>query len=134
MEQSLTIRTNEYSPRTTFVRGVGDVEVPRLRWAPLLNLLQDELGRPTGFRTLDFLIRFEFEHDVLAVFCTQGRRRGEVVVSIDSRNPHIHLLQKVEAAVEKLRAELAEEYKEAMIHTTDDYDEDDEYEDEDEWH
>lgn len=110
MEQSLTIRTEEYTGNHEFlVPGQGLVPYPRLRWAPLFNILQDTLGRPTGFRTRDFLIVFEFAHDVIAVFCTQGRRRGEIVVSTDSRNPHAGLVSKVEAAVDELRDRLARE-------------------------
>jgi len=116
MEQSLTIRTDEYAGTHEYLLpGQGLVPYPTLRWAPLFNILQDVLGRPTGFRTRDFLIVFEFAHDVIAVFCTQGRRRGEIVVSTDSRNPHAHLVARVEAAVDELRDRLAREAIDAGI-------------------
>jgi hypothetical protein len=131
MEQSLTIPTDQFSPRTTWVKGQGNVPLPGLCWAPLFNALQDVLGRPTAFRTRDFLIVFEFEHDVLAVFCTQGRRRGEVVISADSRNPHIQSLEKVEQAVDQLRETIRAEAIALGLEESE-YDEEDTYDDE-EW-
>jgi nucleotide-binding universal stress UspA family protein len=116
VEQSLTIQTDEYNgTREHLVRGNGLVRVPTLRWAAVLNALQGVLGQPTKFFGRDFLITFEFENGAIAVFCTQGRRRGEVVMSIDSRNPHAHVMGQVEQAIDELRAQLRQQAIDAGV-------------------
>jgi len=95
MKYELTIITNEYYQ---IRRG--------LRWADILNTIQDICGLPSSFHfhCIDFLIRFEWPNGIAAVFCTQGSRRHETVITTDTRNPHAAVLEQIESRLDDLRA------------------------------
>lgn len=93
MDRSITLNPNRY----TRDRG--------LSWAGILGVCLDLCGRPAKFGAVDFLIRFDWENGIAAVFCTQGHRRGEAVITTDTRNPHVAVLQQIEACLDALRAE-----------------------------
>lgn len=86
------VQTEEYQGRVAWLRE-GKREVPGLRWADVLQVLVETLGLPTKFHTTDFLTRMAFPvlvgdqganglAELAAVFCSQGRRSGEVLLSI----------------------------------------------------
>lgn len=89
------VQTEEYQSRIAWLRE-GKREVPGLRWADVLQVLVETLGTPRKFHTTDFLTRMAFpvpagDHgtqgnngmaELAAVFCSQGRRSGEVLLSI----------------------------------------------------
>lgn len=93
MNHSLTLNPNG------FTRDRG------LSWADILGICLDLCGRPVRFGAVDFLIRFEWQNGIVAVFCTQGHRRGETVITTDTRNPHVAILQQIEACLDALRAD-----------------------------
>lgn len=86
------IQTEEYQIHVAWLQG-GKREIPGLRWADVLQVLVENLGLPTKFHTTDFLTRMVFPvlagdqgangiAELAAVFCSQGRRSGEVLLSI----------------------------------------------------
>lgn len=78
------IQTEQGCLRTAYLPG-GRREVPGLEWADVLQVLIQVLDSPVRFYVRDFLVTMIFSVssvELTAVFCSQGPRRGEVVLSV----------------------------------------------------
>ena len=83
--------------------------VPDLDWAAVLNVVTENVGPVSRLVVRDFLVAFTFVEDLTLVYCTQGRRRGEVVLSMPLTADNAQeTISKLAAAIDTERARIRE--------------------------
>lgn len=103
------VMTDQYERRVAYLPQ-GRRYVPGLTWADCLNVMHILHGLPTQFYTRDFLTTLvwttpETGTEITAAFCSQGRRRGEVLIAIPA-TADLTIIQRIRAVIEARQAEI----------------------------
>lgn len=104
------IQSDQYESRQAWLPGQGRRDIPGLMWADVVRVVAEALGLPVKFYTRDFLTTMVFpaaEDELTVAFCSQGRRRGEVLLSIPATAiGAAALMEQLGAALEARQAEI----------------------------
>jgi hypothetical protein len=105
------VKTDQYEHHTAWLDS-GRRDIPGLTWGDVLRILHEFHDLPVKFFTVDFLTTMLFTVDdtdaeLTAAFCSQGRRRGEVLLSIPAATPDAAaIMQRLGDAIEQRQAEI----------------------------